>query len=292
MDTGACFGDCVREVDGDGGAEFDTIGEAISEGCVVIVHELDGMATYQESLELDGVSVALLAADGEAPRLQGLGGNPALSVIGGANVFVDGLTFSGSGAAGVAVTGASVWLDRSRVVGNTGGGIELTSGAYGQVRNCFVGGNVNDVVALSVDGANADVLYSTLIAASFGSGAALRCAGNEAPTVRNSIVVMQGADDEIQCASADVTYSATESNTPGTGNVTLDDVMPGWFTNLTGDFHLTGTAPIEIQSAAQWRTADPAADPPRLANDPATDIDGDLRPTVDGTADVAGADIP
>jgi hypothetical protein len=40
------------------------------------------------------------------------------------------------------------------------------------------------------------------------------------------------------------------------------------------------TGPVEIHTAAEWNTGDPA-----------TDIDGDPRPDVAGTADVAGADL-
>jgi hypothetical protein len=53
----------------------------------------------------------------------------------------------------------------------------------------------------------------------------------------------------------------------------------GGFAN--GNFHLSASAPPDILSSAQWQAGDPAAD-----------IDGDARPTEDGTADVAGADVP
>lgn len=98
--------------------------------------------------------------------------------------------------------------------------------------------------------------------------------------VRNSFLVMVGAAAEIQCAGADVTYSATEGNTPGMGNVALGNVMPAWVTSLANDFHLAAP-PVAVLSAAEWNTGDPVVD-----------IDGDARPDVDGTADVAGADLP
>lgn len=284
--TGACFeDDCVNEVDGDPDAKanYTNIQAAIADGCVVIVHELDGAdVPYVGAVDIDGLQVALLAAPGEDPIVLGTGGAPSLNVTNGAVAYVQGLTFSGNTmAVGITADASSLYLDRAAVVGNTGGGISLTGGAYGQVRNCFVGGNVNDVVALALDGANADVLYSTIIAADqFGDGAALACAGAESPMVRNSLVAMIGAPPEIQCGSADVTYSATEGNTPGTGNVALGNVMPGWFVSLTNDFHLTNP-PDPVLTAAQWNTGDPAMD-----------IDGNARPDVDGTADVAGAHAP
>jgi hypothetical protein len=82
---------------------------------------------------------------------------------------------------------------------------------------------------------------------------------------------------EIVCEDASITYSATETLFPGTGNVDLGNMVPSWFTS---DLHLA-TIPADVLTAAQWNTGDPT-----------TDIDGELRPTVDATADVAGADIP
>lgn len=65
-------------------------------------------------------------------------------------------------------------------------------------------------------------------------------------------------------------------------NTALGPMNTNWFVPAfnQGDLHLSGTHPVEIETAATW-----------LAGDPATDIDGDARPTMDGAADFAGADL-
>jgi len=279
--TGECFEGCVVEVDGDGGADAMTISSALGDDCVVIVHERNGDMPYFEALDVQGDTVAILAAPGESPVVQGTGGAAALSASSGATVYADGMRFALNGSAeGVAVDDAAIWLDRTRIVQNTGGGLTLTNGASATVRNCFVGGNVSDAVALRIDSASANISYSTVVAASFGAGAALRCITPGAVNVRNSIFVMQGADPEIDCDDATVTYTATESGVAGAGNVALSNVVASWFVNLSNDFHLN-MPPGDVLTTAQWNTGDAA-----------TDIDGVPRPSVDGTADVAGADVP
>lgn len=282
--TGACFDDaCVVEVDGDGGAEYMDIAEAIADGCVVVVHELDS-GGYQENLTVDGLTVALVAADGEAPRVTGDGG-PSLSVTGDANVYVQGLRFSQNTAVGIDVDGANLWLDRTEVVLNTGGGIVLQGGAYGHLRNCFVGGGA-DLFAVDVTGmsSSADILYTSVVAAT-GDATTVSCDAAAAVTVRNSALVGRGGDGYDILCDADITYSVTEAAYPGTGNVAVGDLTSGnqntWFVDyLGGDFSLNAP-PGAWLTAAQWQLGDPA-----------TDIEGEPRPNVDGTADVAGADIP
>lgn len=279
--TGACFSDaCVVEVDGDGGADYEDIQDAVMDGCVVIVHELDGAMSYQEAVSIEGVTVAILGADGEDPVIQGVGGNPALTVSGGASAHVQDLAFRNSPVEGVVVDGANVYLDRTEVTNNTGGGIALTSEAIGQLRNCFVGGNIADVAAIDVtDGATTEILYTTILAADqFGDGAALHCTAPGTVDVRNSLLAMIGAPAEVQCAGATFTTSATESGASGT--VPLGNVMPSWFVNLTNNFALNNP-PAGLLNAAEWHVGDPA-----------TDIGGAPRPAVDGSPDAAGADLP
>src|SRR5690606_22488974 len=90
--------------------------------------------------------------------------------------------------------------------------------------------------------------------------------------VRNSILVSFDPGPEVECPGITIADSATEAE--------LGMLSGTWFDNYsTGDFHLTMSAPIAAGTAARWQTGDPT-----------TDIDGDPRPTVDGTADFAGAD--
>jgi len=75
---------------------------------------------------------------------------------------VQGLTFSQNTAQGILADAATVYLDRTQVIGNTGGGIALTNGAAGYLRNCFVGGDVNNVAALEATGSSVDILLYDL----------------------------------------------------------------------------------------------------------------------------------
>jgi len=71
----------------------------------------------------------------------------------------------------------------------------------------------------------------------------------------------------------------------GAGNEDIGELTSGnqdvWFTGYgTGELHLN-TPPALVLSTAQWSIGDPPVD-----------IDGEPRPNRDGTADVAGADVP
>lgn len=282
--TGACFEeDCVVEVDGDGGAEYEDIQAAIVDGCVVIVHPLDGGADYPE-IEVDGVSVAILGADpSNPPIVQGLGGSPSLSVTTGAVAYVQGLTFSGNTMAeGVSVNGANLYLDRTEIVANSGGGITLANSAIGHVRNCMVGGGAaSDNPGILVEDSTLDALYSTIVGYDdgFGDGAALRCADAMA-SARNSVFVKTGAGSDLDCGELAATYSAAENALPGTGNTALGAVTAMWFVSVTNDLHLNNP-PAMLLTTGQWQLGDPP-----------TDYDGDPRPVEGGAADVPGADVP
>ena len=283
--TGACFDTaCVQEVDADGGQDFTTIESAISDECVVIVHERNSDVPYQEHLNIDGISVALIAADGEQPRLTGTGGNPSLTVSGSGVAYVQGLNIRQNDVEGVFVDGGSVYLDRSAIVSNDGGGIALTGGAYALVRNCFVGGNGNggpNSTALRLAGSNADILYTSIVRNDATSNDSLVCDGGSNVTVRNSLLLGRDSSS-VACTGATVDNSVADEDLGGAGNLIEGSLDNGWFADVfTGDFHLTAAGETEFTDVAQWQ-----------AGDPLVDIDGNARPTVDGTADVAGADIP
>lgn len=283
--TGACFEeDCVVEVDGDGGADYASIQAAIADGCVVIVHELNGGDTYSQ-FEVDGLTVAVLAANGEDPLVAGLAGNPSVSVTSGSVAYVQGLTFSGNTMAeGVSVNGANLYLDRTQVIGNPGGGVLLTNSAMGTLRNCFVEGDF-DVPVMTVDGSTATILYSTL-GGSGGASASLSCVDPMEVSVRNSILISRAAPgDDLLCSDAAISYSATEVMVPGTGNVAIGpfDMTDAttWFAGYNnGNFGVTAAGQAVFADIALW-----------VVGDPVTDIDGDPRPTEDATPDVAGAEV-
>lgn len=283
MATGACFDadGCVVEVDGDGGADSMTIGGAIADGCVVVVHELDGELPYLENLNVSGLTVALLSAPGESPVVQGTGGDASLSVVGNANVYVQGLTFSLNGTAeGVAVDGASVWLDRSRVVQNTGGGVTVMGGGLVTLRNCFVGGNGNQFAAdsgIEVASSEVRILYTSVVANDGNGADSLRCT-DATGYARNSILL--GSDpSSIDCLGVSLETNAVDEAAAGNENV--GPLNPSWFGGLPNNLSLTAAGELVFGDVAVWMTGDPEVD-----------IDGGARPNVEGTADVAGADIP
>ncbi|MEX1365617.1 MAG: hypothetical protein AB1Z98_20990, partial [Nannocystaceae bacterium] len=150
------------------------------------------------------------------------------------------------------------------------------------------GGSVDDANALEVNEATATVVYSTLAAGTV-TAVGLACSNPITVDVRNSFIVSRGVDAtggfDVTCGEATVSYTATESDVTGDGNSALGE-MPTTMTELwfagygAGDFHLT-SPPITVATTAQWADGDPA-----------TDIDGDARPTTDGFADAAGADVP
>lgn len=281
--VGRCFPeDFVVHVDFDGGQDYASVVLAVNvidDGThgVIVVHDRDDGLGYQGTAIDGGKTVALLAAPGEAPIIQGTGGNPGVRATGaGTIVYMDGLSVSGNaGGLGVLVDGAFAWADRSRIVQNTGGGVLAQTGAELTLRNCFSGGGT-EAIGLEVVDASATVVYSTITASTFGATPALGCTTPVAVDLRNSIVVSQGgtSPDELSCASATVVNSATEADVGG--------FNLGWFTDFnTGDFSLSASGATTFGDIAQWTTGDPL-----------TDIDGDPRPVADGTPDYAGADVP
>lgn len=228
-----------------------------------------------------GKTIAIVAVDGEAPRVQG-GGGPGVRVQGNeTTVYIEGVAFRGGDQHGVRVDGGTAWLDRSAVVANDGGGILVENGGDATVRNCFVGGagefNTN---AFEVAGGSATILYSTLVGPLVGPpDDALACAAGTSVTVRNSVLTSGVDDAEVNCPGVAVTYSATQTAIKGEGNVMLPAFDSGWFADSTDDFHLSGNPP-PVSEVAQWQDGDPRVD-----------IDGDARPGTDGAADYAGADF-
>ncbi|MEM7160705.1 MAG: hypothetical protein AAF799_48155 [Myxococcota bacterium] len=282
--TGACLPpDAVVHVGP--GQDFGSLMAALdsfevgAEGTIV-VHG----GVYDEAVTLSGGNVvAFRAADGGQPtwRPPGLSSESQLDV-GDATVLLDGLTLSGNDATNnpaLRVVGGRVWLDRSRIVGNAGGAIVAEASAELVTRNAFLGGDVNDRTSVELVGTTATVLYSTL-GSGFGSAAALTCDGGSTVEIRNSVLVARTNDPELQCSGATVDDSATEADLGGS-NTALGPMDTGWFSDFAGgDFHL-GLVPAALVNAGRWQQGDPVVD-----------IDGDLRPEIDGSVDVPGADVP
>jgi hypothetical protein len=284
--TGVCLpADAVVHVGPGVGMDFATLASAVAsvgegEALTVVVHQAD----YNESVTVEGGRVlAFLAAEGDLPAWALIGGGAPQLTVGEGTVVMEGLQLSGNAAGthpAVRVTGGQVWVDRGRVIDNNGGGVLAEGGAEVVLRNSFLGGNVEAVV-LDIRGSTSDIVYTTL-GAGFGVTASLVCDAAAAVTLRNSLVVSRSDDAEVVCPGLDATYTASEAVLVGTGNVTLGPMVTTWFAGFNaGDFHLTAMAPAAIATTAQWSPGDPA-----------TDIDGDPRPTTNAAADYAGADVP
>jgi hypothetical protein len=208
-------------------------------------------------------------------------GAPAIDVNQGATIFVDQLAVAGGNDLGMRCNGCGAWISRSRLVDSDDGCLSVQGSADVRVSNTFIGGNLLGFPAVSVSGGDLTVVYST-VAGGSNSSPALSCLAGVVD-VRNSLIVAVQAEPEVDCDSATLTNNAMEM--VQAGNTQIGEAFNvNWFADFSGgDFGLSGPAPAPgtIATAAAWQTGDPA-----------TDIDGDARPSVDGTADYAGADIP
>ena len=289
IQEGSCFpADRVWMVDGGGGENFSSVSAGVAsigagEMGVLVVRELGGGVSYQENLSISGDRIiAIIAADGEGPRILGTN-DPTITVGSGATVYLEGLRVALNGQAlGVQVSGGEAWLDACRVVQNDGGGISVNSNGHVVVRNSFVAANGNDEDAITVMGASAEVVYSSLMAfTQFETPAALRCNAGASVDVRNSVVITTQNPD-IVCTPALIANSAGEVAPPGQDNVAVGTVQPGWFVGIaTGNLELQGAGISTFQNIARWQLGDPPYD-----------IRNNERPTTDGASDFAGAHAP
>ncbi len=225
-----------------------------------------------------------MAADDEAPSLQGAGVEPNLRVEGmGTTAYLESLRFSDGDGLGLVCNGARMDVRRSRIVLNAGGGILVQGSCELSIENSFVGGTI-DTDALEVQSGTASVLYSTLAASAriAENPAAVRCDGAATVSVRNSILVGASTEPEVQCGGSTVSYSASEGALGGPGNTVVGEFDAGWFSDfVSGDFLLSSSGGIAFEGVARWEDGDPT-----------TDIDGTTRPEITGTMDHAGADVP
>jgi hypothetical protein len=297
LDQGACLDGVQRFwVDGDAEcpgngtekAPFCLIQDAIDSvgnGASAIVIVAEASAPYTENLDIiDAKTIVLLAGEGR-PVVEATGAGPTLSISGAATTgYVEGLRFQDNNASyGVVIAGATAVLDRVESVRNLGGGLGVSSNANARVRNCIFGADANNVDAVMVDsGATLDMVYTTVLA---GGGAvtparALACDGDVTVTVRNSFFATSGSQGELSCEGATLSNTAGELPLPGSDNEALGPMQASWYEDfIGGDFRLGTMPPDALLTTALWQ-----------AGDPPVDIDGDARPTRDGTADVAGAD--
>ncbi|WP_106092993.1 right-handed parallel beta-helix repeat-containing protein [Enhygromyxa salina] len=280
--NGTSDANCAADGEGTDAAPYCTLSQALTavdSNSLIVLHEmLTGPQVYNESNSVQ-LDVAILAAPGETPVVEGTGGNAALTVANAGNLYMRGVTISGTqnGGEGIVIAGGGAWIEGSHVVNNSGGGIVVDGGGSLFLENSFVGGSA-DSPAVRVPNGTFDLLYVTMGLPAVLGGPALECSDGTMSTVRNSLITSTHSDPELDCPNVSISASALEALVGD--NVALGDVEVGWFDGyLSGDFHLSGSQPAATDTAAIWQSGDPS-----------TDIDGDPRPTQDGP-DFAGADV-
>jgi len=290
--TGACLpANAVFHVGGNTPDYADLASAVANTGkeVTIIVHV--SPMTYNESVTIDGGRVVALLGAGAGsgnnpPRwVRSSGDAPQLTVGSDTTMLMDGLELIGnasSEAPGLLVDGGRAWIDRSRIVANIGGGIVAENNSELVVRNSFVGGSINGVPALAIDGATATLTNTTVIGGLGVLAEALSCTPESTVTVTDSIILLQSDNSPVTCDPATFDHSASEIGLPGSANENVggfDDIST-WFVSVAmGDFHLSPTGTAVFADLARWTIGDPP-----------TDIDGDLRPTTNDTPDFAGAD--
>jgi len=160
----------------------------------------------------------------------------------------------------------------------------VASGGAGlRLENTIVasnGGNSTATGGIVLDGSTAEILYSTIAANDSSSGnearASMYCT-NSTVNIRNSIMGNESGTS-IECGTATVLDSYLDTSI---GAIVGQSVLNAYFTNLTNNFRPVGAGIDAFTDVASWRLGDPA-----------TDFAGVARPTVDNTADVAGALLP
>ena len=285
LETGWCFDEAIvlgEEGDIEAGA-LSAVLEGVDPGERVAIRMAPGTQCVLDTLLIDDQrSVALLGEPGDRPCITSWDDRAAITVGDGGALYLLDVRIEESYGMAVEARGAAVHIERSELVNNSGGGISVAQDAYLSLRNSMVGGDRNNVSAISTHSSTVDMTYATIVAG-FGDAQGVVCDGDNAVSIRNSIVLSEASLGEIDCPQADVSYSALEA-VFGEGNVAVGAVDTGrWFVDYTrGDLHLrTDDFGMPFEGVAVWSK-----------DDPLVDIDGDPRPGVADAEDWVGADVP
>ena len=270
-----------------GGARLLASGFELGEGSTSIGVDCNDGTVWIDDSEVAGNADSGLNAQDCVLRLRrttvtdnGLNG---VNVVGGGTLDLQDTMVSDNVGWGVSVSAATVTASGSRVLRNEAGGISLAAEAGLTMHSSVIGRNGDDLAAtrgLSVADSTADLTYVT-IAAADGNDAS-KSIGCTAATVsvRNSIVVAEETDT-VTCPGITVTSSAVQDLDILAGNENVGTWNASWFANAAmADFHL-GAAASDFTDVALW-----------LTGDPATDIDGEARPSTNESSDWPGADVP
>lgn len=287
IDTGACFpADCLLVVDADGGGHYADLDSAVqsvaaNSSCVLQIHTPADDIEYGTPITIAaGRRIALLGQD---ELVAGLGvpynqDRPAvLSVESGAAVYVSRLRLTGGE---IVVGAASLWLDRVDARNPWGATVHTVDPqADVTLVNSWIRGGDYELGAVRIDAGHVDGVFTTVL----GDGVAVGCAPQATSTIRSSLLISWSSVDAIDCSGIDLSYSALEEQYAGAGNQSLGAAQPlVWFEidyDAGGIVRLTDASPQLLGVTARWATGDPP-----------WDIDGEPRPTMDGTMTFAGAD--
>jgi len=314
--SGACFPNTALWVDkskpcsgtGTEDSPFCEIGDAvdtIGSGKPTIVWVVPNKGTYIDKVSVEASrTIAIRSTTDDKVRL-GVYDKDAFTASQSSLTFLDRIDIRDSDDRGIVCSGGSVWGDdvrvgkrslgvdamsncsltfrRSEIVANQAGGIQVSGGSL-HLENTFVvsnGGQFSDVGGIAASSAELDITYSTLINnnAQTKGESSLGCAAGSSGEVRNSIIIgLQ--PDTFECPGASFEYNALDDGKLAASSNTIhESLQASWFVNAAAnDFHLAAVNPFEV---GLW-----------VNGQPKTDVDGDLRPTVDETVDYVGADVP
>ncbi|MDC0675161.1 hypothetical protein [Nannocystis radixulma] len=296
-----------------------SIGEALVNNIgseYLVVQLAPGIYPSVVNLPEDGRKVALLGNLDTVFTVDS-GGNAVVQLgVGGVDTQIDSELY----VAGVVVSGgqgdsafrcssaATLWLDDVQILGY-GGRALASSRCDVTLRRSVLRWNTTSIVAdttsvlalenvmlahtgtgaaLEVGGSSTmRLLYTTIADSSKHAFGLLACNDtNSLFTVRNSVLVSDLVGETVSCSAtqydvADSVVSTEQLGINGDQLLVLDpSAVPSQFVNWA-DANLHVVPGGAFTDRAIWKSTHPR-----------TDIDGDPRPTVDGTVDVAGADRP
>jgi len=218
--------------------------------------------------------------------VSGGGGGGAFRCNRAATLWLDDVQILGFDGRALAATACNVTARRTTLRWNTFG-VAVDTNSILALENVMIA-HTGAGAALELSGSTeARLLYTTVADSSHHTFGLLACTdASPLLTARNAVLVSDTVGDTVNCSPAsydiaDSVVSADQLIGQGGESLVLDplDVAEQFVDWLGGDLHtLEGSALVD---RAVWSSTHPR-----------TDIDGDLRPSVDGTPDVAGADRP
>ncbi len=325
--SGACFPDKALWVDNSapacgpngGGSqekpfcEIGTAVDSVAKNSPTIVWVVPSASAYTEQVAVSSSKiVAIRSVNSSLVRLE-VNDKAGLTVYGGLTLIDHLQIAETSPDPGVTCnSGGSIWIDDSRVMDrkaigvdassnsklvfrrseiaeNTGGGVQQSGGSL-RLENTFVTGNGGDFsevggIATS-QGTELEMVYTSVLAnnSADNTGKSMSCSADTGGVVLNSILLGTGAAASVECAGLTFGYSVLDNCKIAVGTNTCKEngLEAAWFVSpQTNDFHIKAGSMNPFKDAALW-----------INGQPWTDYDGDPRPTVDGSIDYAGADVP